>query len=54
MLENARRGSCQQVRVELEIGEERYAERSEEKGRRKGGEIETGSKLKTSLARPRK
>ena len=45
MLENARRGSCQQVRVKLEIEEER--------GRRRGGEIETGSKLKTSLARPR-
>ena len=53
MLENARRGSCQQIRVKLEIEEERYAERSEERGRRRGGEIETGSKLKTSLARPR-
>ena len=54
MLENARRGSCQQVRVKLEIEDERYAERSEEGGRRRGGEIEIGSKLKTSLARPRK
>jgi hypothetical protein len=45
-------GSCQQVRVKLEIEEEGYAERSEERGRRRGGEIETGSKLKTSLARP--
>jgi len=53
MLENARRGSCQQVRVKLEIDEGRYAERSEEGGRRRGGEIETGNKLKTSLARPR-
>ena len=53
MLENARRGSCQQVRVKLEIEEEGYAERSEERGRRRGGQIETGSKLKTSLARPR-
>jgi hypothetical protein len=52
MLENARRGSCQQVRVKLET-EERYAECSEERGRRRGGEIETGSELKTSLARPR-
>ncbi len=41
MLENARRGSCQQVRVKLKIEEERYAERSEEGGRRRGGEIET-------------
>ena len=39
--------------MELEIEEERYAERSEEEGRRRGGEIETGSKLKTRLARPR-
>lgn len=53
MLENARRGSCQQVRVKFQIEEERCAERSEERGRRRGGEIETGSKLKTSLARPR-
>jgi hypothetical protein len=53
MLENARRGSCQQVRVKLEIEEERYAERSGEGGRRRGGEIEIGSKLKTSLARLR-
>jgi hypothetical protein len=55
MLENARRGSCQQVRVKIDIEEARYAERSEERGRRRGrgGEIETGSKLKTSLARPR-
>jgi hypothetical protein len=53
MLENARRGSCQQVRVKLEIEEERYDERSEERGRRRGGQIETGSKLKTSLIRPR-
>ena len=30
MLENARRGSCQQIRGKLEIEEERYAERSEE------------------------
>ena len=37
MLENARRGSCQRVRVKLEIEEERYAGRSEEKGRRRGG-----------------
>lgn len=50
MLENARRGSCQQVRGKLEIEEERYAERAEESGRRRGGEIETGSKLKTGLA----
>jgi hypothetical protein len=50
MLENARRGSCQQVRVKLGIEEERYAERSEEGGRRRGEEIETGSKLRT---RPR-
>ena len=53
MLENARRDSCQQVRVKLEIEEERYVERSEERGRRRDGEIETGSKLKTSLVRPR-
>jgi hypothetical protein len=53
MLENARRGSCQQVRVKLEIEEERYADRSEERGRHRGGQIETGSKLKMSLARPR-
>ena len=56
MLENARRGSCQQVRVnsvKLGVEEERYAERSEERGRRRGGEIDTGCKLKTSLARLR-
>lgn len=55
MLENARRGgSCQQVQVKFETGEEEgYAERREERGRRRGGETETGSKLKTSLARPR-
>jgi hypothetical protein len=53
MLENARRGSCQQVRVKLGIEEERYAKGSEERGRRRGGEIETGSKLKTGLARLR-
>jgi len=53
MLENARRGSCQEVRVKLEIEEEGYAERSEERGWRRGGEIETGSRLKTSLVRPR-
>ena len=53
MFENVRRGSCQEVRVKLEIEEERYAERSEERGRRREGEIETGNKLKTSLARPR-
>ena len=53
MLENARHGSCQQVQVKLEIEEERHGERSEERGRRRGGEIETGSKWKTSLARPR-
>jgi len=47
MLENARRGGCQQVRVRLEIEEERHVERSEERGRCRGGEIET------SLARPR-
>jgi hypothetical protein len=29
----------------------RSAERSEERGWRRGGQIETGSKLKTSLAR---
>jgi hypothetical protein len=39
--------------VKLEIEEERYAEHSEERGRRGGGEIETGNKLKTSLARQR-
>ena len=53
MLENARLGSCQQVQVKVEIEEEGYAERSEERGRRRGGEIDTGSKLETSLARPR-
>jgi hypothetical protein len=53
MFENARCGSCQQVRVKLEIEEERHAERSEEGGRHRGGEIETGGKLKTSLAHPR-
>jgi len=52
MLENARCGSCQQVRVKLEIEEERYAERNEERGRRRSREVETGNKLKTSLARP--
>ena len=52
MLENARLGSCQQVQVKVEIEEEGYAERSE-RGRHRGGEIETGSKLETSLARPR-
>jgi len=49
-------GNCQQleqVRVKLEIEEEKYAKRSEEKGRRRGGWIETGGKLKTSLARLR-
>lgn len=39
--------------MKLEIEEERYAERSEERGRRRGGEIEAGSELNTSLARPR-
>jgi hypothetical protein len=53
MLENARRGNCQQVRVKLEIEEQRYAERSEDRGRRRGGQIETGSKFKMSLARAR-
>ena len=53
MLENARRGSCQQVRGKLEIEEETYAECSEGRGWRRGGEIETGSQLKTDLARPR-
>jgi hypothetical protein len=55
MLENARRGSCQRVRVKIDIEEGRYAGRGGERGRRRGGEIasETGSKLKTSLARPR-
>jgi hypothetical protein len=47
MLENAQNGSCQQVGVKLEIEEEIYAERSE-RGRRKGGQIETDSRLKTS------
>jgi hypothetical protein len=42
MLENARRGSCQQVRVKFHIEEERRVERSEERGRRRGREIETG------------
>ena len=52
MLETARRGSWpQHVRVKLGIGDERYAERSKERGRRRGGEIETGSKSKTGLAR---
>ena len=46
MFENARRGSCQQVRVKLEIEEERYAE---EREWRRGGQIETGGKLKTRL-----
>ena len=49
MFENARCGSCQQARVNLEIEEERYAERSEERERRRGGQIETGGKLETSL-----
>lgn len=53
MLENPRCGSYQQVRVKSEVEEERYAERSEERGQRRGREIETGGKLKTSLARPR-
>ena len=55
MLENARRGSCQQVRAlaQLEIKEERFAERSEDGGRRRGEEIETGSRLTTSLVRPK-
>jgi hypothetical protein len=35
MHEYARRGSCQQVRVKLELEEERYAKRSEERGRRR-------------------
>jgi hypothetical protein len=52
MLEKARRCSFQQVRVKLEVEEERYAERSEENGRRRGGESETDNELK-SLARPR-
>jgi len=52
MLENSRRGSCQQVRVKLEIEGDRYAERSEERGRRRGGEIGADSKLGTSLPRP--
>lgn len=46
MLENARRGSCQQVRVKFEIKEEEYAECSEESGRRKGGVMEN---LKTNM-----
>lgn len=53
MLENARHGSCQHVRVKLEIEEGVYDEPREKRGRRRGGETETGSKLKTSLARPR-
>ena len=51
MFEDARRGGCQQVRVKLESEEEICAERSEERGRSRGGQIETASKLKTSLAR---
>ena len=39
--------------MKLGIGEERYAERSEERGRRRGGEIGSSSKLKTGLARLR-
>lgn len=53
MLENARHSSCQPVRVKLRVEEEGCAERSGEKGWRRGGEIETGRILKTSLARPR-
>lgn len=53
MLENARRSSYQQVRVKLEVEEERHAERSEERGRCRGGETETSSKLKINLAHPR-
>jgi hypothetical protein len=53
MLENARHGSCQQVRVTVEVEKERYAERCKERGRHRGGEIETDSELKPSLAGPR-
>ena len=53
MLKSARRGGFQQARVKSEIEEGRHAERSEERGRRRGGQIETGIKLKMSLARPR-
>lgn len=53
MLDNAQLGSCQQVRVMLEIEEEGYAKRSEERGRRRGGETEIGDKSKASLTRPR-
>ena len=53
MLENARRGSCRRVRVKSEIEGEGYAERSKEREWRRGGEIETGNRLKVGLARPR-
>lgn len=49
MLENARYGGCQQVRVQLEI-EERCVKHSDEAGWRRDRETETGLKLKTSLA----
>ena len=50
MLENARHGSCRQVRVKFLIEGGVYAECNNERVRRRVGEIETGSKLKT---RPR-
>lgn len=39
--------------MKLEIEEDGYAERREERGRRRGRKIETGSESKTNLARPR-
>jgi hypothetical protein len=50
MLENGHRGGCQWVRVKFEVEDKRCAERNEQRGRRRNGEIETGSVSKTSCA----
>ena len=52
MVENAWRGG-QRIGVEMELGKEKHNERSEERERRRDGEIETAGKSKTNLALPR-
>lgn len=51
MLDIARRGSLQEDRAKVKDNEEGHVARREERGRHKGGEVETGSNLKASPAR---
>lgn len=52
MIENARRGG-QWVGVEMELGKEKYNERSEGRGRHRNSETGTASKSKVSLTLPK-